>query len=50
MARDGSILVVKTGEPPAPVKAARGDFHQWIAKGMGVFEDQLTIASVYAGR
>ena len=49
MARDGSILILKTGEAPAPVKAARGDFHQWIAKGMGVAEDHLTVASVYTG-
>ena len=49
MARDGSILVLKTGEALAPVKAARGDFHQWIAKGMGVAEDHLTVASVYTG-
>ena len=49
MARDGSILILKTGEALAPVKAARGDFHQWIAKGMGVAEDHLTVASVYTG-
>ncbi|MCR9094077.1 MAG: glutamine amidotransferase [bacterium] len=49
MARDGSILVVKTGEALAPVKAARGDFHQWIAKGMGVADDELAVAHVHAG-
>lgn len=49
MARNGSILVVKTGEPPAPVKAARGDFTEWIAKGMGSSPDDILVANVHLG-
>ena len=49
MARDGSVLVLKTGEALAPVKAARGDFDGWIAKGMGLSEDALVVANVHTG-
>lgn len=43
------MLVLKTGEALAPVRAVRGDFHQWIAKGMGVAEEDLLVANVHAG-
>ncbi len=49
MARDGSVLVLKTGEALAPVKAARGDFHEWIAKGMGSSLDEILVANVHLG-
>lgn len=49
MARDGSVLVLKTGEALAPVKAARGDFHEWIAKGMGSSPDDILVANVHLG-
>lgn len=49
MTRDGSILVLKTGDALTPVKAVRGDFDEWIAKGMGVAEDEVTVANVHLG-
>ncbi|MGB0618929.1 MAG: glutamine amidotransferase [Myxococcota bacterium] len=47
MAREGAVLVLKTGDALPPVKAARGDFAEWIAKGMGVAENALAVANVH---
>ena len=49
MARDDALLVLKTGDALPPVKAAHGDFAEWIAKGMGVDEDALAVANVHEG-
>jgi len=49
VARENAVLVLKTGEALPPVKAVRGDFEGWIALGMGVDEDAIEVASVYAG-
>ncbi len=43
------ILIIKTGEALAPVKRRRGDFEDWIAKGLGCAVDSLAVASVYRG-
>ncbi|MFK7898074.1 MAG: glutamine amidotransferase [Myxococcota bacterium] len=43
------ILILKTGEPPSPVKAAHGDFDVWIAREMGVPAEALAVAAVYQG-
>ena len=49
MARDGAILVLKTGEALPSVKARFDDFEAWIAKGVGVSISDLVLASAYAG-
>ncbi|MEM9174338.1 MAG: glutamine amidotransferase [Myxococcota bacterium] len=49
MSREDAVLVLKTGDALPPVKAARGDFAAWIAKGMGVAEDALAVANVHEG-
>lgn len=49
MARDGAILVLKTGEALPAVKSRFGDFEDWIAQGLGVATSDLTVASAYAG-
>ena len=41
------ILVVKTGEALAPVKARYGDFEDWIARGLGLPVASLSVVSVY---
>ena len=46
---DGSILILKTGEAPPPVKQRYGDFEDWIARGLGRPVDSLEVASVYLG-
>lgn len=43
------ILILKTGEPPVPVKAAFGDFDVWISEGMGVSREKCEVAAVYQG-
>ena len=43
------ILILKTGESLAPVKAARGDFEDWIARGLGLRLDEAAVAAVYQG-
>jgi GMP synthase (glutamine-hydrolysing) len=43
------ILVVKTGEALAPVKARYGDFEEWIARGLGLPLTALAVASVHLG-
>jgi GMP synthase (glutamine-hydrolysing) len=43
------ILILKTGESLAPVKAAHGDFEVWIARGLGVPLDEVAVAAVYQG-
>lgn len=47
--RDGSILILKTGEALPPVKRRCGDFEDWIARGLGRPLDSLEVASVYKG-
>lgn len=47
--KDGSILILKTGEALAPVKRRCGDFEDWIARGLGKPLDSLEVASVYRG-
>lgn len=46
---DETILILKTGEAPAPVKRDYGDFEDWIASGLGRPLDSLEVASVYKG-
>jgi GMP synthase (glutamine-hydrolysing) len=43
------LLIVKTGEALAPVKARYGDFEEWIARGLGVPVAALVVASVHLG-
>lgn len=45
------ILVLKTGEALPPVKAACGDFEQWIARGLGrrLGPGDVEVAAVYLG-
>jgi GMP synthase (glutamine-hydrolysing) len=45
-----TILVLKTGEALHPVKAAYGDFEDWIARGMGCAVADLEVAHVYLGQ
>jgi GMP synthase (glutamine-hydrolysing) len=47
--KEGSILVLKTGEAPPPVKRRYGDFEDWIARGLGRPLESLEVASVYLG-
>jgi len=49
MAQDGTILVLKTGDALAPVRAQYGDFDLWIAKALGVARESLNVASVHEG-
>lgn len=44
-----SILILKTGEAPAPVKSRHGDFDAWIARELGESLDRIQVASVYLG-
>lgn len=46
---EGAILILKTGEPPAPVKAVRGDFQDWIAKATEIPVEDFVVAEVYQG-
>jgi GMP synthase (glutamine-hydrolysing) len=46
---DRPILVLKTGEALAPVKARRGDFEDWIATGMGLPVSNVAVTSSYLG-
>lgn len=46
---DETILILKTGEAPAPVKRRYGDFEDWIAGGLGRPLESLEVASVYKG-
>lgn len=47
--REGSILILKTGEAPPSVQQSRGDFEDWIAIGLGRSLTSLEVASVYKG-
>ncbi len=51
MAESKPILVLKTGEALPPVKAACGDFEQWIAKGLlrRLAPGEVEVAAVYLG-
>ena len=51
MAGSKPILVLKTGETLPPVKAACGDFEDWIARGMGrsLAPGDVEVAAVYLG-
>ncbi len=51
MADSKPILVLKTGEALPPVKAACGDFEDWIARGMGraLATGDVEVAAVYLG-
>lgn len=44
-----AILVLKTGEAPASVKAEHGDFEEWIALGLECAVEELEVARVYQG-
>ncbi|MBW1882633.1 MAG: glutamine amidotransferase [Deltaproteobacteria bacterium] len=44
-----AILVLKTGEAPASVKAEYGDFEEWIARGLECAVEELEVARVYQG-
>lgn len=45
------ILILKTGEALEPVKSARGDYEDWIARGMGrrVAAGDVEVAAVHLG-
>jgi GMP synthase (glutamine-hydrolysing) len=49
MGRDNAILVLKAGEALPPVKAACGDFENWIALGLGCALEDVKVASPYNG-
>ena len=51
MAGTKPILVLKTGEALPPVKAACGDFEEWIARGMGrsLAAGDVEVSAVYLG-
>lgn len=46
---DEAIWVLKVGETLPAVKAARGDFEDWIAAGLGVDPDGVPVAAVHVG-
>ena len=43
------VLVVKTGSTLPGIRARRGDFESWIARGMGLAPDELTVLDVTEG-
>ena len=43
------ILILKTGEPLSPVKAAFGDFDEWIVRGLGLSLDVVELVAAYQG-
>ncbi len=43
------ILILKTGEALPSVKAARGDFEDWIALGLGLSVGEVEVAVAYQG-
>ncbi len=49
MMLENPIAVLKTGEALAPVKAACGDFEDWIAEGLGRPLEDLLVISVHEG-
>lgn len=49
LGRGDAILVVKTGESLPAVKAACGDFEEWIERGLGSEAPPVLVAAVYAG-
>lgn len=49
MNSDRPILLLKTGEPPAPVKAEHGDFERWMSRGLARPLSRLHTANVYLG-
>jgi GMP synthase (glutamine-hydrolysing) len=44
------ILIVKTGEPLPSVKAAHGDFEDWIARGLGMPLAEVAVAAAHQGQ
>jgi GMP synthase (glutamine-hydrolysing) len=51
VAQSRPILVLKTGEAVPTVKAVRGDYEEWIARGMGrgLAPGDVEVAAVYLG-
>ena len=49
MMTENPIAVLKTGEALAPVKAACGDFEDWIAEGLGRPLAELLVISAHEG-
>ena len=49
MLGDGTILVLKTGETLAPVKAVRGDFEKWITANLGLPKHRIKLCEAYDG-
>ena len=49
MLGDGTILVLKTGETLAPVKAVRGDFEKWITTDLVLPKRRVKLCEAYAG-
>ena len=47
--KEGSILVLKTGEALPPVRRRHGNFEDWIARGMGLVVDSLEVVSAHRG-
>jgi GMP synthase (glutamine-hydrolysing) len=43
------VLVVKTGSTLPGIRARRGDYESWIARGMGLAPDELTVLDVTEG-
>lgn len=51
VAKEGPILILKTGEALPPVREACGDFEDWIARGLGrvLAPGDVEVAAVYLG-
>jgi len=49
MAGNGTILILKTGETLAPVKAVRGDFEKWITAYLELPKYKIKLCEAYAG-
>ena len=47
--KEGAILILKTGEALSPVRRSRGDFEDWIARGLGLAVDALEVVSAHRG-
>lgn len=43
------LFIMKTGTTLAPIRAARGDFEDWIGAGLGYERDALDVRNVYEG-
>lgn len=46
---DATVLIVKTGSPPAAVRAARGGFEDWFRVGLGLDAAQAPVVAPHDG-